>query len=169
MPRYDIQHAVRLTDAEKDEVAGAITKLHTEKFPVPSLFVNVIFSDVSGLTSYIGGKRVKGNHILGRVRLGNRKEEDFRQLARSIEAAWERIIVQPHTSQEKACTNDWSLATLILMPQNPVGIEAGFDLPLAGEEAGWIKSNYAEFQRRADNGEERMVDIVNEIKEKRLI
>ncbi|KAK7720031.1 hypothetical protein SLS64_002212 [Diaporthe eres] len=44
--------------SERDELASAITKVHTNLFTTPSLFVNVRFEDASSVHHYVGGKRV---------------------------------------------------------------------------------------------------------------
>lgn len=58
MPVYDIEHIVSLTDGQKDQLADAITKVHSEKFSTPRLFVNVNFKDISSIRTYVGGKHV---------------------------------------------------------------------------------------------------------------
>ena len=65
---------------QQDELAETLTTLHTTKFGVLRLFVNVAFNDVSTANTYIGGKRRKGNHIRASVRLGDRTNEDFKGL-----------------------------------------------------------------------------------------
>ena len=155
MPRYDVQHVVALTSAQKKEFAEAITKLHSEAFKAPRLFINVIYTDISERTAYIGGKERKGNHILAHVRLGHRGMEDFRKLCREITAAWEQIMLHPHASEGSTSANPWTLASLIMMPLNLVGLEA-------------VNKNYDEFQRQANNGDGKMIDLVAEIKERDL-
>lgn len=58
MPLYEISHVAPLTNAQKDDMALAITKLQCSKFGTPSLFVTVVFTDTTDLKSYVAGKPV---------------------------------------------------------------------------------------------------------------
>ena len=58
MPLYIISHKDPLNTSQRDELAAAITKIHTTVFTTPSLFVNVKFEDVSDASYYVGGKPV---------------------------------------------------------------------------------------------------------------
>jgi phenylpyruvate tautomerase PptA (4-oxalocrotonate tautomerase family) len=59
MPLYIVAHHTALTDSQKDALAEAITKVHTELFNTPSIFVNVRFQDITQTPCYVGGKRVR--------------------------------------------------------------------------------------------------------------
>ncbi|KAI6891458.1 hypothetical protein KC318_g9444 [Hortaea werneckii] len=63
MPLYEVQHYITLTVSQKDELAEAITKIHSTKFSTPRMFVNVHFTATSTLRTYVGGKPRQGNHI----------------------------------------------------------------------------------------------------------
>ena len=81
MPVYHVEHAIPLTISQQDELAEAITKLHSERFSTPRLFVNVHFVDVADAVTYIGGKRRTGSHIKANVRSGpSRSQEDWDEL-----------------------------------------------------------------------------------------
>ena len=58
MPAYEIEHIIPLDDNQKDELAQAITRIHSELSTTPSLFVNVRFTNVSEHMFYIAGKRI---------------------------------------------------------------------------------------------------------------
>lgn len=58
MPLYIIFHKDPITPSQRDELAAAITRIHTNLFSTPSLFVNVKFEDASGASYYVGGKAV---------------------------------------------------------------------------------------------------------------
>ncbi|KAG6362964.1 hypothetical protein INS49_008059 [Diaporthe citri] len=58
MPLYEVLHSIPLNEAEKSEVARAITAIHTRRFTVPSLFVNVRLTDVREHHMYVGGEKV---------------------------------------------------------------------------------------------------------------
>lgn len=172
MPLYDVNHAIPLSDSQQDELAETLTTLHTTKFGVLRLFVNVAFNDVSTANTYIGGKRRKGNHIRASVRLGDRTNEDFKGLCQSIQDVWNRIMYEPVRRETEAPVSElkqYELHTIIVQPSNPVGREAGFDLPLAGEDGQWLRRYWSDFQERARQGEEEFVDLVHEVEERRLL
>lgn len=58
MPWYVVSLREPIGSSERDELASAITKVHTNLFTAPSLFVNVRFEDASNIYHYVGGKRV---------------------------------------------------------------------------------------------------------------
>lgn len=58
MPIYRVNHTCPLSLAQRDALAARITHIHTRKFATPSLFVNVVFEDVSESLAYVAGKRV---------------------------------------------------------------------------------------------------------------
>lgn len=58
MPWYVVTLRDPIGSSERDELASAITKAHTNLFTTPSLFVNVRFEDASNVHHYVGGKRV---------------------------------------------------------------------------------------------------------------
>jgi phenylpyruvate tautomerase PptA (4-oxalocrotonate tautomerase family) len=61
MPLYNVEHTYPLTDEQKDQLAAAITKIHTEKFTVPRFFVNINIRDISSERTYGGGVRVSSS------------------------------------------------------------------------------------------------------------
>lgn len=54
------------------------------------------------------------------------------------------------------------------MPAIAAGYEAGFLLPGAGYEKEWIEKNMDEFERLAENGDDRMKGLVEDIKQRKL-
>jgi Putative oxalocrotonate tautomerase enzyme len=117
MPLYDIEHICPLTDVQQDAIAAAITKIHTEKFIVPTMFVNVYFRNVSDMTAYvgsyfpafklptsrthsdytmkqqIGGKRRKTNKIFCHLRGGgDRKITQFNEVTHELVDMWNSIV-----------------------------------------------------------------------------
>ena len=59
MPNYEVEYSFPMTDDQQHALADAITKIHSELFTAPSLFVNVRFTNVTGHALYIAGKRVR--------------------------------------------------------------------------------------------------------------
>lgn len=58
MPLYEIEHSIPLDKSQRDELAQAITHIHTRKFATPSLFVNIRFIDANSQHNYVAGKEV---------------------------------------------------------------------------------------------------------------
>jgi hypothetical protein len=49
------------------------------------------------------------------------------------------------------------------------GIEHGFIIPEAGGDKAWMKENMAEFEKKAREGNGYMKDLLEEIKERKLL
>lgn len=165
MPLYEVIHAVPLTEKQQDELAEAITVIHTTTFDVLRLFVHIRFVDASTVNTYIAGKRRKANHIRATVRLGLRTHEEFLSLCKSIEETWNRIVYEPAKSEQ----NRYKLQTMILSPFNLIGFEAGFELPIAGEDGNWLKKHWDEFRQKANEGDEDFIQVVKEAEERGLL
>lgn len=58
MPNYEVEHICPLTESQKDEIAEAITQIHTKQFTAPRLFVNCRFTNIKDHAVYVAGKRV---------------------------------------------------------------------------------------------------------------
>lgn len=61
MPAYEVEHVVPLSEDQKDQLAEAITRIHSTQFNAPRLFVNVRITDTSKHQTYVAGKRVSGH------------------------------------------------------------------------------------------------------------
>lgn len=61
MPAYEVEHICELTDDQKDQLAEAITKIHSQQFSTPRVFVNVRITDISDQRTYVAGKQVSYN------------------------------------------------------------------------------------------------------------
>lgn len=62
MPAYELEHVCKLSDDQKDQLAEAITKIHSQQFSTPRLFVNVRITDVSDQRTYVAGKQVSRSY-----------------------------------------------------------------------------------------------------------
>ncbi|KAH8703095.1 hypothetical protein BGW36DRAFT_354528 [Talaromyces proteolyticus] len=171
MPIYEIIHAVPLSEKQQDELAEAITIIHTTAFGVLRLFVNVRFVDASRVNTYIAGKRRKANHIRATVRLGSRTNEGFLSLCKSVEEVWNRIVYEPAQRENSLVPeqNRYKLQTLIVSPVNLIGFEAGFELPLGGEDGNWLTKHWNEFRQKASEGDEDFIQVVKEVEERGLL
>jgi len=58
MPLFEITHAAPLTEAQKADIALAVTKLQTGTYGTPSVFVTIVFRNASELDTYVAGKVV---------------------------------------------------------------------------------------------------------------
>ena len=58
MPAYEIEYITPLKESQKDQLAEAVTSIHSNVFTIPSLLVNVRFTDVTKHDTYVGGKKV---------------------------------------------------------------------------------------------------------------
>lgn len=170
MPLYEVQHAIPLAISQKDELAQALTQIHSTKFTTPKNFVNVSFTDVSEACTYVGGQRQTGNHIRANVRAGpTRTQEDWNELCKEVERAWYHICGTPLPRLKGRPEPDTSLRSVIVIGGIIAGLEAGFVLPSAGGDVQWLEENWTEFNRRADAGDQEMVGMVKEIKERGLL
>ena len=173
MPYYEINHSIPLLPSQQDDLAAAITSLHSTRFSTPRLFVNVKFTDISQHSGfYIGGKKVTKSHILAHVRTGpSRSTSDFDALCSDISAARDEIVVPlpkikrsaPDTDHERKLYSVFVIGGLI------AGREAGFEIPAAGKDGEWLAENLGAFKARAEEGQVEFVDLVKEIEERGLI
>ncbi|KAI7268313.1 hypothetical protein KC345_g7690, partial [Hortaea werneckii] len=140
----------------------------------PNPQVNVHFLDTSSspLRTYIGGKPRQGNHIRALVRNGpSRTSEDWNDLTSQIHSAWSSIIGPglPKLRRSDTADPDTSLRSIIICGEILGGMEAGFFLPEAGGDMGWIERNWGAFRERAGRGEEEFRDLVAEVEERGML
>jgi phenylpyruvate tautomerase PptA (4-oxalocrotonate tautomerase family) len=171
MPFYTVQHAVPLTVSQQDELAEALTTLHSTRFTTPRLFVNVGFTDVSKATTYVAGRRKVSNTIQGFVRAGaTRTQQDWDDHSRDIAAAWDRIIGKGLPQIRPADAElDYSIRGVFIIGGLIAGYEAGFTLPSAGNDVTWLKENLAGFQKVADEGDEDFQELIRDVKARGLV
>ncbi|GAB1199689.1 hypothetical protein APSETT444_009046 [Aspergillus pseudonomiae] len=184
MPLYEVEHCIALSKAQRDELAQAITLLHTRKFTTPSLFVNVRFVDARNSCSYIGGKERSINRIIAYVRPGgNRTTADFEELAQRVTDVWNQIVVQG----DESGTKESQLNRVFIMGTITAGMENGFLLPRvsgvddplrkdaflihgprllwlqAGEDTTWLRDNTPRFEELAKQGDSDFIELVAEM------
>ncbi|KAI1495741.1 hypothetical protein F5X99DRAFT_108065 [Biscogniauxia marginata] len=158
MPLYDFTHNASLSSQQQDDLAAAITKIHTTYFTTPSFFVNVRFTSADGYRAYVGGKRKQANILTARVRTSPaRKREMFDELCLQVAKVWREIV------PENPDLRVFIIGGII------AGLEHGFAIPEAGKDKEWIKNNLPEFQKKADEGITEFQELIKEIKERGLI
>ncbi|KXT02122.1 hypothetical protein AC579_854 [Pseudocercospora musae] len=164
MPIYEIQHIIPLTPQQEDGLAESITRIHSTKFTTPRMFVQVKYTDCSNVTTYIGGKRRQGNHIIANVRVGpSRTQSDWDDLCRQVLEAWNHTIAVP------GAKGDLTLRSCIILGGMTAGYEAGFLLPKAGDDVKWLGEHIEEFEMKAKAGDEEFQELVEEVKERGLL
>ena len=123
MPLYDVEYVTPLTSTQQEELAHALTNLHTKRFKTPRFFVNVRYTDVSSQVVFRGGIRRKYNRVIVRTRVGsNRTDEVYIEHCKAIVAEWERIIGKGEAQ---------SLRTVWVMGALTTALEAGLARPKA--------------------------------------
>ncbi|THW77505.1 hypothetical protein D6D17_10332 [Aureobasidium pullulans] len=151
MPAYEVEHVCPLTDDQKDRLASAITKIHSEQFSAPKLFVNVRITDISGQRTYVAGKQYKSNRIFAYVRHGpSRTQSDYDVVSKALTQGWEEIV--PGTE----------LRLVMFYGAIVAGMEAGFSIPQAGDDKQWIEENMEAFKRKAEEGDGHFRELVEE-------
>ncbi|TIA78460.1 hypothetical protein D6C76_04051 [Aureobasidium pullulans] len=151
MPAYEVEHVCPLTDDQKDRLASAITKIHSQQFSAPKLFVNVRITDISGQRTYVAGKQYKSNRVFAYVRHGpSRTQSDYDAVSKALTQAWEEIV--PGTE----------LRLVMFYGAIVAGMEAGFSIPQAGDDKQWIEENMDAFKKKAEEGDEHFRELVEE-------
>jgi len=64
---------------------------------------------------------------------------------------------------------DYSLRTVFILGGLTAGWEAGFSIPPAGGDVAWLQEHMAEFEAKAEGGDEEFRDLVKEVKERGLL
>ncbi|KAJ4257928.1 hypothetical protein NW757_003556 [Fusarium falciforme] len=166
MPLYTVSHAAPLSLDQKEALAEAITHLHADRFKSPRWYINVIFTDASAQTVFVGGRRRLVNHITARVRSGpTRSRESFNELCSEINSAWHRIV-HPELSASELAPRELELAAIFITSELVAGMKVGFPVPAAGTEIAWAKEHFESFKERAALGDEDFVDYVEELEKK---
>lgn len=174
MPFYEVHHSYPLSADQQQTLASAITNLHATTFSTPSIFVHVQFvrADDTGKVEYfMAGQRRTGkvNRIVGILRTSpTRTKADFDKLAIGIEEVWYNALdVKPPGPGEviSAANADKKLGLVAFTPMITAR-EAGFAAPEAGKEGEWFKQELPHFKKLAEAGDEDIVHMLNELKER---
>ena len=147
MPIYEVDHACALSEKQQDQLAEAITKIHTTLFTTPSSFVHVVFHHVSTPT-YMAGKRRKSNIVRANIRPGAaRTQEQYQSLCNSIHAAWRDAVGNGDTDESK-------LRAIFVLGTIISGWEGGFMIPEAGKDQEWLQENLPEMEKTAEKDQD---------------
>jgi phenylpyruvate tautomerase PptA (4-oxalocrotonate tautomerase family) len=180
MPLYEIHHSHTLTAAQQRALATSITALHCSTFSAPSLFVNIVFLPSS--THFVGGAAAQPNYIIGHLRpRGPENGAKLATIVAELTRIWnahvrlegggsvlDRIPGVGYTPKKGDGRLDdvRALHGVFLMEDIAAGAEQGFALPVAGQDGAWVRENMAEFRRRAEDGDEGMRALIEEVKSK---
>jgi phenylpyruvate tautomerase PptA (4-oxalocrotonate tautomerase family) len=161
MPLYDIEHVIPLTEDQMEKLAKAFTAIHCKRFHTPSFFVNVRFTDVSSQKVYRGGISRLYNRAILRTRTSeNRSADTYGQHCRDLIKAWNEIVVGSSAETEGSTQ---TLRSVWVMGALTTAVEMGIQRPGVGEEIEWLRENRAEFERLADQGDEDMQLLIEEL------
>merc|ERR1711939_397210 len=132
--------------------------IHTNIFTAPSLFVNVRFSPASQYTGYVGGKRSQVNTIQGHVRHGpSRTPVMYEELTSKINELWGEVVKSDRDVR------------IFIMGDIVAGYEHGVALPPAGGDKVWLQNNMPIFEKKAEEGNQEMRDLIEEIKRRNML
>lgn len=161
MPLYDIEHVIPLTDEQQEALAKAFTSIHCTRFHTPSFFINVRFTDVSAQKVYRGGVLRYYNRAILRTRVSeSRTREQYGEHCRELIKAWDKIVSLDIVDS----AHDKTLRTVWIMGALTTAVEMGFQRPAAGEEIEWLRTNKEDFERLAEEGDEDMQQLMEELR-----
>lgn len=165
MPHYQIHASTFLSASQRDTLAARVTTLHCSTFTAPSIFVNITFHP-HDTQNYVGGKRQdKQNYIVGHIRPRPASaRQKVQELVKGIMATWDEVVRPDGTGASGRLDDERSLHNVFIMEDITAGAEQGFMLPVAGQDAGWVDENIAEFEKRAKEGDVSMQGLLQEIK-----
>jgi len=170
MPLYDLEHVTPLSDSQQEQLAKAFTAIHTKRFRTPSFFINVRFTDVSTQKVFRGGVRRLYNRAILRTRVSeNRTDEEYERHCLDLIEAWNRIVVgdvseNAPTHSGTLIKPELTLRTVWVMGALTTAVELGIQRPTAGKEIQWLRDNKGEFQRLAEEGDEDMKGLLEELR-----
>jgi len=101
------------------------------------------------------------NRAILRTRVSeNRTKEQYGEHCKELIAAWDRIV----ESEDVDSKHDKTLRTVWIMGALTTAVEMGFQRPAAGEETEWLRSNTDDFERLAEDGDEDMQQLMEELR-----
>lgn len=180
MPLYEVHHSCPLTPTQQQALATGITNLHCTTFSAPSAFVNITFHPTSIATPqiYVGGKPHRTNYVLGHIRPRPNNGAKQAHILSEVTRLWNEHARPVDAVRGEAGTgsapkkgegrldDERALHNVFLMASIVAGVEQGFEVPVAGNDGAWARENMAAFERRAEDGDESMRELVREYKAK---
>jgi phenylpyruvate tautomerase PptA (4-oxalocrotonate tautomerase family) len=128
MPFYSCNvPAGSLTDDQKDDLARAITRIHSEVTGAPPDLVHVIYNEFAAADNYTAGEPSSDIIITGHIRAG-RSDADKQRLLREVAAATAASTRRPLDA----------IAIFIRDVPPKYVLESGQIAPELGEEDAWL-------------------------------
>lgn len=126
MPLYEFEHAITLTESQKQAIAHGITEFHATTFNTPRYIVNCRFIDISSgplSDTFVGGKRRHINRLFVTLRSGTgRTPDQLRLLIDKVISIWDDII--------GGSGRESQLRSVYIKGTIDAAKEGGFHLPL---------------------------------------
>lgn len=175
MPYYEVQHTFTLSSEQRENLAAAITNLHTLTFNTPSLFVNIKFTFIVASNAncdfFIGGQaRPNHNIVVAHVRSDDPSTAAFQALSKKIEELWDGTV---GLGSRGGDANGWGVQAkrlnAVFVVPGLVAREAGLAIPEAGGEEEWLRGSMRIFEQRAKNGDEDVKALIEEVGRRGLI
>lgn len=173
MPHYEIHHSCGLSQHQRGAIAAAITTLHCTLFSAPSAFVNISFhanktsnEDGAAPSIYVGGKPVWTNYVHAHLRpRGPDNRAKLNTLVEEIMSIWDKQVRSGHQGgkQQGRLDDAVGLHNVFIMEDIAAGAEQGFLLPIAGQDGKWVEQNMAHFEQRAQDGDQSMKALIDEV------
>lgn len=131
MPTYQVITSPNcLTTEAKQRIARAITRAHSESTGANNYFAQVIFTEKSAEDYYLGGQRLKAQHLFVHATIRARSLEDKKSLVAHLVSAI-----------AAAASLDSRYVWLYIADLPPdLMVEFGHVLPQPGAEAAWTAS-----------------------------
>jgi phenylpyruvate tautomerase PptA (4-oxalocrotonate tautomerase family) len=131
MPVYQVITGTDLlSDEQRQQIVGEITRIHTSHTGAPELFVNVVFMEAPAGRIFTAGEPSQMSFIVGHIRDG--REIEVRQaMLRELSAMWAQITGR----------GDRDLLLALQENDSRAAMEAGLIFPAAGAEEAWFAEN----------------------------
>lgn len=161
-----IYHSCPISSSQSQALAEGITSLHSSLFSAPTSFVNISFLP-SPSNTYVSSRLVATNFLHAHLRpRGPANASKLQTLVKTIMKLWAEHVAQDDKSEGRL-DDARGLHNVFVFEDLAAGAEQGFVLPKAGEEEGWVRENWEDFERRAKDGDGAVGMMMEEIEERK--
>ena len=130
MPTYTVHApAGRLSDVQRQRIASAITRVHSEATGAQAFFAQVMFVEVHADRWFVGGVPLAGDQIFvhGQIRAGRTADVKKKLLTELVDAV----------SSAASLSKNLTWASIVELPPSQMA-EYGHILPEPGTESQWL-------------------------------
>ena len=130
MPTYTVHApAGRLSDVQRQRIASAITRVHSEATGAQAFFAQVMFVEVRADRWFVGGVPLAGDQIFvhGQIRAGRTADVKKKLLTELVDAV----------SSAASLSKNLTWAYIVELPPSQMA-EYGHILPEPGTESQWL-------------------------------